>query len=617
MHARLGCASCQAKLRKAQQARQAMRSPTRGDRSPSPCCDHVPPPPEPELGKDGLPERGWARGRERPSSAAVPVATSSLEPPRPRFLSAIAPPSNAANRASSRERRRARRQQEVSSTPRKTAGQCASTPSKPASQAARRGMPMTCKSEASLKLPHSAWADSSSQATHEEEPNPELSPDMPMRQLPEDALSRSYSAATSVDHPDFRHMVCENFINSVKASRSLERWETLPSWTEVFAKCGSRWEPEVPPEAATPRSPMQSARSAPSEMHSAKADEPGPMFGRKFLNVEECLQYLRTPRPLHQRSLNPRQFTTVEECMEFLKTPPEFPSKMRPTGSSREDIVDAKAGEAQVSDSTEQEEALRRAADTALRGEEAAREAARILALRRENFQSQVDWAFAVLDAAEEGSTRDPATVQRCFRGLMRKMHPDRVDQSSDIAQAVEILREAKDVSQRHVSEVERPGPPRAFQAATLCAVPGRRRIRLQWSPPEDQKSAPIRRYVVRVVDPVCGRALKIAVLEPDYLEEIRRFVSVEELGSYILAEEELHKIPGLWKESHATVQVAAANEAGESPWAVFKVPLNTKPALPLAVPTAGIQQQSPIRSSERNSVHAAHVQSPVVRTAR
>lgn len=282
--------------------------------------------------------------------------------------------------------------------------------------------------------------------------------------------------------------------------------------------------------------------------------------------------------------------------MEFLKKPPDFSSTGMSSarGVKRDDAAHSVAKDADA-EPAEGGEETRRVVEAALRGQEAAREANRILSLQCDSFDSKVDWAFALLDTGgAASSSRDPASVQRSFRGLMKKLHPDRVGYSSDLARAVEMVREAKDVALKHVSEVERPGPPRAFQAATLCAVPGQRRIRLQWLPPEDQKSAPIRRYIVRVIDPVCGRALTVAVLEPDFIEDLHRFVSVEELGSYVLAEQELHKMPGLWKQSTATVQVAAANEAGESPWTVLKLPLTTAPALPLAVPTMGLRQTSP-----------------------
>jgi len=101
-----------------------------------------------------------------------------------------------------------------------------------------------------------------------------------------------------------------------------------------------------------------------------------------------------------------------------------------------------------------------------------------------------------------------------------------------------------------------------------------------------------VRRYVVAAFDPAYGRALTITVLEPDYSEELRRFVSMEELTSYVLAEEDLQKMPKLWTQSAISVQVAAANEAGQSQWATLQVPLNgavqqTSASLPSPKPTS------------------------------
>jgi hypothetical protein len=86
-----------------------------------------------------------------------------------------------------------------------------------------------------------------------------------------------------------------------------------------------------------------------------------------------------------------------------------------------------------------------------------------------------------------------------------------------------------------------------------------------------------VRRFLVGVFDPAYGRSLTVAVLEPDYDDVARRFVSVEEIDSFILAEEEMSKMPRLFKESTVTIQVAAANEAGQSPWATLIVPVAKK----------------------------------------
>jgi len=62
--------------------------------------------------------------------------------------------------------------------------------------------------------------------------------------------------------------------------------------------------------------------------------------------------------------------------------------------------------------------------------------------------------------------------------------------------------------------------------------------------------------------------------LEPDYSEELRSFVAIEDLTSYVMAEEDLQKMPKLWTQSALQVQVAAANEAGQSKWTTLKIPL-------------------------------------------
>lgn len=116
---------------------------------------------------------------------------------------------------------------------------------------------------------------------------------------------------------------------------------------------------------------------------------------------------------------------------------------------------------------------------------------------------------------------------------------------------------------------------PRCLRCETLCTTTGRRRFRLRWSPPDTRDTAPVRRYVVAALDPAYGRPLTIAVLEPDYSEELGRFVTMEEISSHILAEEELQKMPLLWTQAVATVQVAAANDAGQSSWAMLQVRLH------------------------------------------
>jgi len=109
------------------------------------------------------------------------------------------------------------------------------------------------------------------------------------------------------------------------------------------------------------------------------------------------------------------------------------------------------------------------------------------------------------------------------------------------------------------------------------------------------RECAPVRRYVVAAFDPAYGKALTVTVLEPDYSQELRSFVAIENLTSYVMAEEDLQKMPKLWTQSVLTVQVAAANEAGQSQWTTHKISLNapvgagnvTEPPQCFVLPTA------------------------------
>jgi len=210
--------------------------------------------------------------------------------------------------------------------------------------------------------------------------------------------------------------------------------------------------------------------------------------------------------------------------------------------------------------------------EAADREAEARREAKRIAPLVQGRFPTPADWGFAVLDVA----SRDVASVQRGYRTLMRKLHPDKAGSDPSVVEAAEIIRKARDACERSLSRQERPDAPRNLRSVVLCATPGKRKFRLDWAAPiEEQDAAPVRRYVVAAIDPAYGRALTFAVLEPDYSEELRRFVSLDELTSYVLAEEELQKMPSVWRQAYATVQVAAANEAGQSGWSVLRIPLD------------------------------------------
>jgi len=210
------------------------------------------------------------------------------------------------------------------------------------------------------------------------------------------------------------------------------------------------------------------------------------------------------------------------------------------------------------------------------------KEVARILSLRPQAFPSAAAWGFAVLGvgvgmAGAPGVPRNAALAQRGYRAMMKVLHPDKVGQCPRATRAVEIVREAKDACERSLLRLQPPGMPRRLRSTPLCETPGRRQFRLEWAAPGEDEGAPVRRYEVAVVDPAYGRALTVAVLEPDYNQELRRYVDIGDLTSYILAEQELEKMPRLWQQPRATVHVAAGNEAGQSSWATLEVPLKRR----------------------------------------
>lgn len=202
-------------------------------------------------------------------------------------------------------------------------------------------------------------------------------------------------------------------------------------------------------------------------------------------------------------------------------------------------------------------------------------EAVRMLSLDPSSFPSRESWGFAVLGLT--GWLRlscDTAAVQRSFRTLMRKLHPDRVGPSKGIARALDMLHEAKAICERALSWERPPSAPRRLTAMCTCAVRGHRRVELKWDAPESSEDAPVSRYVVSALDPAYGRPVTLAKLEPDYNEKLGRFVPLEEIDSYSVAEEDLAKLSSLFRQSTMTLQVAAANDAGQSPWATVKASL-------------------------------------------
>eukprot|EP00811_Abedinium_folium_P037103 NODE_974_length_2666_cov_13.062623.p1 GENE.NODE_974_length_2666_cov_13.062623~~NODE_974_length_2666_cov_13.062623.p1 ORF type:complete len:867 (-),score=69.60 NODE_974_length_2666_cov_13.062623:65-2440(-) len=282
-------------------------------------------------------------------------------------------------------------------------------------------------------------------------------------------------------------------------------------------------------------------------------------------------------------------FPTADECARYLVDPPT-------QGGS---CLSATATKPAVCTPSE------RSAETTLRDNETTQEVSRILSLRREAYSSASSWGYAVLRV-----DHDLASVQRGFRTIMKRLHPDKVGDNARAANAIEVVREAKDTCERSLSRQEPPTAPKALRSALLCSVPGSRKLRLSWTAPPERASAVVKRYVIAVFDPAYGRALTVTVLEPDYSQELRRFVSMDELTTYILAEEDLQKMPSLWKQTSVTVQVAAANEAGQSSWVQCVVSLSASTVVPPApakqlpaktggAPTSSVEREDKLADAE------------------
>lgn len=199
--------------------------------------------------------------------------------------------------------------------------------------------------------------------------------------------------------------------------------------------------------------------------------------------------------------------------------------------------------------------------------------AGRILSIRQQRFPNQVEWGFAVLDKP----ARDLISVQKAYRSLMRPLHPDRAGSQAEVVRAVDLLREAKELCERALRQQNPPDRPTRLTSSHLCKEPGRRRFKVQWKPPHNRPNAPVHRYIVAVYDPSYGKALAVGTLEPDYSQEYKRYLSHDdpELCSYVVSEEDLRKMPNLFKTDSITVQVAAGNNEGQSDWSVLKVQLH------------------------------------------
>merc|ERR1719181_2436685 len=139
------------------------------------------------------------------------------------------------------------------------------------------------------------------------------------------------------------------------------------------------------------------------------------------------------------------------------------------------------------------------------------------------------------------------------------------------------MIQDAKSLCERSLCHHEVPSAPRRLTVTTLCPTVGQRRFGLRWLPPEHLETAPPQRYVVAVADPASASRppIKLSTIEPDYSQELGRYVPLEELATYELSEEEASvRVPGLFQQRIITVMVAAANKVGQSSWASTQIDL-------------------------------------------
>lgn len=199
--------------------------------------------------------------------------------------------------------------------------------------------------------------------------------------------------------------------------------------------------------------------------------------------------------------------------------------------------------------------------------------AARIHATSKHHFSSEADWAFAILAQP----ARDVPSTQRAYRALMRRLHPDKAGSHPLVVAAVDLLREATGICERSLCQGQLPGVALQLRCSCLCAEKGKRQMKLVWSAPQTCDSTPVHRYIVAVSDPSFGKILTIATLEPDYSQELKRYLAFDapELCTYVVTEEHLKKMPKLFKADMLTVHVASGNRAGQSDWSTLEICLH------------------------------------------
>lgn len=200
-------------------------------------------------------------------------------------------------------------------------------------------------------------------------------------------------------------------------------------------------------------------------------------------------------------------------------------------------------------------------------------------ALRIGRVRETYSWWLNVFNLKHNATSDD---IQRQFRNLIKIFHPDKVKDiqagphQAAVTEALDKIKRAKKEAEQELNKksMSTPSAPTGLYWKLVNGMKGFRVIKLLWQHPP----GPVDKYTIQVLDPQYGRFLSICVLEPDYMQDKQRFVSIEELNEYDIEERKMEKMAHLFEITGLVeFQVAAHNTAGQGFYSKIKVDLSGK----------------------------------------
>jgi len=200
-------------------------------------------------------------------------------------------------------------------------------------------------------------------------------------------------------------------------------------------------------------------------------------------------------------------------------------------------------------------------------------------ALRIGRVRETYSWWLNVFNLKHNATSED---IQKQFRNCMKLFHPDKVKDiragpnQAAVTDALDKIKRAKKEAEQELNKksMSPPCAPTGLYWKLVNGMKGYRVIKLLWQHPP----GPVDKYTIQVLDPQYGRFLSICVLEPDYMQDKQRFVSIEELNEYDIEERKMEKMAHLFEISGLVeFQVAAHNTAGQGFYSKIKVDLSGK----------------------------------------